>query len=79
MPGMDGLTSPTASRGAQGPLRWHAHVILSGYSDFEYAREAISKQVTNYMFKPVSRRSSTPCSARSARSLTSDRALAIEL
>ena len=36
------------SRGYQGYF-----IILSGYSDFEYAREAIINHVTNYITKPV--------------------------
>lgn len=36
------------SRGYQGYF-----IILSGYSDFEYAREAIINRVTNYITKPV--------------------------
>jgi len=55
MPGMDGLTLADRIRARKDRYAGMPIVILSGYSDFEYAREAISKQVTNYMLKPVSR------------------------
>ncbi|CAH1190961.1 Regulator of RpoS [Paenibacillus sp. JJ-223] len=52
MPGMDGLELLQEIR-----LRgWHIHVIiLSGYADFEYARQALQFGVEAYLLKPVNK------------------------
>lgn len=50
MPFMDGLT--LAKKVAQS-MPWISIVILSGYDDFEYARQSISLGVKEYMLKPV--------------------------
>lgn len=49
MPMMDGLEM---LRQARETNTFHS-VILTGYSEFEYARKAISLQVTEYLLKPV--------------------------
>jgi two-component system response regulator YesN len=51
MPFMDGLT---LSRIAKKTLPWIKIIILSGHDEFEYAREAISIGVEEYLLKPVS-------------------------
>lgn len=50
MPGMDGLE---AIRNAK--QRWPdtEYYIMSGYSEFEYAREAVHLGVTDYLMKPL--------------------------
>ena len=48
MPGMDGLAMLAATK-----LKYdYAAVILTGYSEFEYAREAIRYGVSGYVLKP---------------------------
>ncbi|MFU1792651.1 response regulator [Paenibacillus azoreducens] len=52
MPGMDGLELiQELSRDPLPP----AFVILSGYDDFQYAKEAISYKVREYLLKPIVR------------------------
>ncbi|MDR0656703.1 MAG: response regulator [Treponema sp.] len=51
MPFMDGLT---LSRIVKKTLPWIKIIILSGHDEFEYAREAISIGVEEYLLKPVS-------------------------
>lgn len=51
MPFMDGLA---LSRQVARTMPWVHTVILSGYDDFSYAREAISLGVKEYLLKPVS-------------------------
>jgi len=51
MPFMDGLT---LSRKIMCTMPWIHIVILSGYDDFSYAKEAISLGVKEYLLKPVS-------------------------
>jgi len=51
MPFMDGLT---LSRNVKQTLPWIKIIILSGHDEFEYAREAISIGVEEYLLKPVS-------------------------
>ena len=53
MPFMDGLT---LSRIVKKSLPWIKIIILSGHDEFEYAREAISIGVEEYLLKPVSSR-----------------------
>ncbi len=50
MPGMDGLTAISNAR-----KRWpNTHYyIMSGFSEFEYAREAIKLNVVDYLLKPL--------------------------
>ena len=50
MPFMDGLA---LSRALKRSMPWVHIVILSGYSDFEYAKQAISLGVEEYLLKPV--------------------------
>lgn len=50
MPFMDGLA---LSRAIRRTMPWIHIVILSGYSDFEYAKQAITLGVEEYMLKPV--------------------------
>jgi two-component system, response regulator YesN len=51
MPFMDGLE---LCRAVSAAMPWMYIVILSGYDDFSYAREAISLGVKEYLLKPVS-------------------------
>ena len=51
MPFMDGLS---LSRIVKKTLPWIKIVILSGHDEFEYAREALSMGVEEYLLKPVS-------------------------
>ena len=51
MPFMDGLA---LSRIVKKNLPWIKIIILSGHDEFEYAREAISIGVDEYLLKPVS-------------------------
>jgi two-component system response regulator YesN len=51
MPFMDGLA---LSRIVRKTLPWIKIIILSGHDEFEYAREAISIGVEDYLLKPVS-------------------------
>jgi len=51
MPFMDGLA---LSRIVKKTLPWIKIIILSGHDEFEYAREAISLGVEEYLLKPVS-------------------------
>jgi len=51
MPFMDGLS---LSRIVKKSLPWIKIIILSGHDEFEYAREAISIGVDEYLLKPVS-------------------------
>ena len=51
MPFMDGLT---LSRIVKKALPWIKIIILSGHDEFEYAREAISIGIEEYILKPVS-------------------------
>jgi two-component system response regulator YesN len=53
MPFMDGLA---LSRIVKKTLPWIKIIILSGHDEFEYAREAISVGVEEYLLKPVSAR-----------------------
>lgn len=49
MPMMDGLEMLRQAR----ETNTFSSVILTGYSEFEYAKKAISLQVTEYLLKPV--------------------------
>ncbi|MCL2209227.1 MAG: response regulator [Treponema sp.] len=51
MPFMDGLT---LSRIVKETMPWIKIIILSGHDEFEYAKEAISIGVEEYLLKPVS-------------------------
>ncbi|MDR2477655.1 MAG: helix-turn-helix domain-containing protein [Treponema sp.] len=53
MPFMDGLA---LSRIVKKTLPWIKIIILSGHDEFEYAREAISLGVEEYLLKPLSSR-----------------------
>ena len=50
MPFMDGLA---LSRAVKRSMPWIHVIILSGYSDFAYAKQAISVGVEEYMLKPA--------------------------
>ena len=54
MPFMDGLS---LSRSVREEFPQTKILIISGYDDFEYAREAISIGVDQYILKPVTRMS----------------------
>lgn len=51
MPFMDGLT---LSKIVKKTLPWIKIIILSGHDEFEYAREAVSLGIDEYLLKPVS-------------------------
>ena len=65
MPFMDGLA---LSRRVAQALPWTSIIILSGYDDFQYAQEAISIGVKQYLLKPV-----TPQKLAEALSQTADK------
>lgn len=50
MPEMDGLAFIERARQADGKL---AMIVLSGYSEFEYAKRAMQYGVTDYLLKPL--------------------------
>ncbi len=50
MPGMSGLELIKSVRGLE--LNMHI-LILSGYADFEYAKQAITHRIDGYLLKPV--------------------------
>lgn len=50
MPFMDGIE---LSRRIKEEFPWMEIIILSGYSDFEYARQLISLSVAHYLTKPI--------------------------
>ena len=54
MPGMSGLEMIERLRSAKSDLSF---IILSGYRDFEYARQAIALGVTQYLTKPLDEKS----------------------
>lgn len=51
MPKMSGLEALKKGKERSGDAQW---IILSGYSDFEYARTCIKYGVTEYLLKPLS-------------------------
>ncbi len=51
MPGVDGLEAIAELAGAFPDISW---IILSGYSEFEYARRALALGVLEYLLKPAS-------------------------
>lgn len=51
MPGMSGLEFTSRLRASLSNVKI---ILLSGYSDFEYARTALSHQVSEYLLKPAS-------------------------
>lgn len=54
MPFMDGLTLSHIVKSEYPDMKI---IIISGYDDFEYARQAISEGVDEYLLKPITRRS----------------------
>jgi len=50
MPGMDGLEMAKRVKGAMPDT---VIIVLTGFSDFEYARKALQTQVSHYVLKPV--------------------------
>ena len=65
MPVMDGITLLTKVR-EQFPFT--KFIITSGFSDFEYAKKAITLKVSDYLLKPVDR--SVPWIQRSLKKLS---------
>jgi len=51
MPGMDGLELLRTVQERHG--KGSRYLILSGYADFEYAREALKMKVEGYLLKPI--------------------------
>lgn len=64
MPVMDGITLLTKVR-EQFPFT--KFIITSGFSDFEYAKKAITLKVSDYLLKPLIQRSLKKLSPRSNR------------
>lgn len=54
MPVMDGLQMIAETKGQD-----YAAIILTGYSDFEYAKEAIKYNVSDYVLKPLNMKEMT--------------------
>lgn len=50
MPGLDGIGLAQKVRGLQLPT---VTILMSGYRDFEYARQAVSIGVREYLLKPI--------------------------
>lgn len=50
MPVMDGLTAIREAKKKNGDISW---VILTGHSEFEYAKQAMKLEVCEYLLKPV--------------------------
>ncbi|MBD0382539.1 response regulator transcription factor [Paenibacillus sedimenti] len=50
MPGLNGIEAIRKARLLSPLTRW---IILTGYSDFEYARQALQMGVSDYLLKPV--------------------------
>lgn len=50
MPGMDGLQAIREIRKTDGDCQF---LILSGYADFDYAKQAIEMNVSGYVLKPI--------------------------
>ena len=50
MPEMDGLTLLRKLRDQEEQVRF---IILTGYDEFAYAREAVRLDVENYILKPI--------------------------
>ncbi|UUZ83433.1 helix-turn-helix domain-containing protein [Paenibacillus sp. P26] len=50
MPGKNGLEAIREARNAAPDTQW---IILTGFSEFEYAKEAIGPQAFDYLLKPV--------------------------
>ncbi len=50
MPGISGLEAIEKCVSAHPCIKW---IVLSGYSEFEYARKAITLKVLDYLLKPV--------------------------
>jgi two-component system response regulator YesN len=58
MPFMDGLE---LARLLKKEMPWIRIIILSGYGEFEYAKEAINIGITKYLLKPISKAELTKC------------------
>lgn len=58
MPFMDGLE---LARLLKKEMPWIRIIILSGYEEFEYAKEAINIGITQYLLKPISKAELTKC------------------
>lgn len=50
MPGLDGIEAICRAKAVSPRTKW---IILSGYSDFQYARQALKLGVSEYLLKPV--------------------------
>lgn len=70
MPEMNGLDMIAALRGEGFRGKF---IILSGYADFEYARQAVRLQVDDYLSKPVTLESLQKVIARVLKDLDQDR------
>jgi two-component system response regulator YesN len=76
MPFMDGLE---LARRVSRDMPWVHIVILSGYDEFSYAKEAISLGVNEYMLKPVSAQELDEVLSRIAKKIHQERTLQADL
>lgn len=76
MPGMDGLELSRKIRELSGKTRI---VVLSGYSDFQYAQQAIQSSVSEYELKPVKIKRLTAVVAKLRDAVTEDIRIEAEL
>lgn len=56
MPGMDGIELVEKVLGREGADRKVFFVIISGYSQFEYAQQAVKLGVEDYLLKPIKKK-----------------------
>ena len=72
MPGMSGLEVIEKTSGLYPNIKW---IILSGYTEFAYARKALSLKVQDYLLKPVSPEELLSALKKCIEELKSDRSI----
>ena len=70
MPFMDGLE---LSRLVKKSLPKTRIIILSGYNEFEYAKEAVHLEIEEYMLKPINSQELSECLKRLKKTLDNER------